>query len=237
MQKRISVLKKLNPGLKRSKKSTKWVRPTNSFVIDIKGGIAFSARAHRMIRLDPSIPMNVFRAFLKIRESKGNFSKSGSVLFENLFSARGEIGNGFFKMKIGKRNLFVKVIENKKIKQKFSPNHDLALSQFNSLVEARELIENSIYNKCFDVVAPEFAFVSGKYSFLVTDFVNLETMVEILHGKDHTLAKRVHEALPVFQMGVNFLTKKGFLDLGVHNTFYSPKTKKFTFFDLRKHFE
>ena len=223
--------------MKRSSKSVKWKKPAENFFIGVRGGVAFSARAHRLIRLDPSIPMNVFRAFLKINESKGNFSKSGSVLLENLFSARGEIGTGFFKMRIGKRNLFVKVIENKKIKQKFSPNHDLALSQFNSLVKARELIENSIYNKCFDVVVPEFAFVSGKYSFLVTDFVNLNTMSEILHGKDSVLAKRVHDALPVFQMGVNFLTKKGFLDLGVHNTFYSPKTRKFTFFDLRKHFE
>lgn len=235
--KKLSVVKKLKAGVKRSSKSFKWKNPVDNFLIGVRGGIAFSARAHRMIRLNPSIPMNVFRAFLKITESKGNFSKSGSVLLENLFSARGEIGNGFFKMRLGKRNYFLKVIDNKKVKPKFLPTHDLALSQFNSLVEAREIINNSIFNKCFDVVVPEFAFVSGKYSFLVTDFIHLQTMGDILRGKDKSLAKRVHEALPVFQSGVRLLERKGFLDLSVHNTFYSPKTRKFTFFDIRKDFE
>jgi hypothetical protein len=223
--------------LKRSSKSFKWKSPTNGFIIDVRGGIAFSGRAHRLIKLNPKIPMDVFRAFLKIKESRGNFSKSGSVLLENLFFVSGEIGNGFFKMKIGKRNFFVKVIENKRIKQKFSPNHDLALSQFNSLIEARELIKNSVFSKSFDVIVPQFAFVSGKYSFLVTDFVNLQTMSDILYGKDPALAKRVHDELPIFQSGAKFLERREFFDLGVHNTFYSPKTGKFVFFDLRKHFE
>lgn len=236
MKKQISVIKKLGSGVKRFRKSVKWVRPTNGFIIDLHGGIAFSARAHRLIKLNPNLPRDVFRAFLKIQSSKGNFSKSGNVLLGNLLSVEGEVGNGFFKMQLGKRKFFLKAIENKNVRQKFSPVYDLALSQFNALVDAKRLIMESNFKNQFDVVVPEFAFVSGKYSFLVTDFVNLQTMSEILRGKDHALAKEVHDAMPLFNSGAGFLERRGFKDLGDHNTFYSPRTKKFIFFDLRKAF-
>lgn len=236
MRKPISVLKKVKPVLKRAKRETKWEVPQKGYSMYINGGIACSAKAKRMLALYPNIPQGVFNAFLKIRESRGLFSKSGVALLENLPYSEGQIGTGFFKLHLGKRHFFLKVIENKKIKPKFSPTHDLAVSQYVALLRAKKRLKGSVFEKSFDVVSPQFAFVSGKYSFLVTDFVDCQRVEDILKTES-PLAKEVSASLTTFSAGIGFLTRRGFSDLGSHNAFYSPKEKKFIFFDLRYHYK
>ncbi len=209
----------------------------NGFEISLLGGVAFSEVAHRLIKLNPDIPRSVFRAFMKLRGTKGVVSKDKSIFLENLPLADGRIGNGFFALKIGKRNFFLKVTENEKLKEKFSPHDDLALSQYNSLIKAKQLIMKSNLKEHIDVVTPQFAFVSKKYSFLVTDFFNYKRVEDILKGKDHNLKKEVRDALYLFNAAEGYLDRRGFRDMGGHNAFYSPKLKKFILFDLRYYFE
>lgn len=233
MASKFSLLRKIvSPKIRRGK-FVGWYSPSIGVEVHSKSGIIFSPFARRLIRANPNLRRNTFSAFEKIRVSGGEVSKSGNVFLHNLREARGNVGTGFFKLVLGKRNFFLKVIENSKVKEKFNPLSDLAISQHNALIEAKKVITKNKLSDLFMVAEPHFAFVSDKYSFQVTDFYDCKTVVEIQKGSDMVLFEEVRKKGIAFDKGLIVLKQNGFSDLGPHNAFYSPKLGKFILFDLR----
>jgi len=234
MPKRISTLKKLAPKAKRFPNSVSWYHAPVRGFIPVAGGVAYSALARRLIRFNPKLIQATFEAFNKLRETESSVANVCGVSLHVLPHAKGGVGNAFYKLKIGKREFFMKVIIMHSTKQQFNAMHDLALDQHHNLIEAKKVILKNSLNKDFDVAEPHYAFVSKHHSFQVTSFHNCESVESILKGADSPVKTALLQKMDIFHKGVATLRKEGFFDLQERNAFFSPETGKFILFDLRR---
>lgn len=233
---KLSSLKKVKSAKERLGKKVNWYYSWWESDIIVRRGIAYSPHARRLKRMDSRLLKNIFKCFLTLEKNSLKNYSFGEVKLHKLDNVKGNVGNGFFKLEVGKRKFFLKVLKNNGFsKYNLSVFHDLAISQHRALIEAKELIKSSKFKDFFDVVTPHFAFVSDKYSFQVVEFCDFQRVEDILNKPKSKMAELFFEKKSIYESGLKFLEEKGFHDLGEHNTFFSPISGKFIVFDVRRY--
>ncbi|MFH1256993.1 MAG: hypothetical protein V1494_06930 [Candidatus Diapherotrites archaeon] len=200
-----------------------------TFVEGKKSGrsFAYTERARKFIRQNPGVIKDFLQAWARLLvEGKG----ASITVGETTVKFKREIGdtNGFLLRRGGKR-LFVKEFTQLPGNVVFPGDRPMHYAP--QQIAAMHKAEKILLKQGIEPIQYEFAFKSGKQSFLVSRFYSFKTVEEIQYSDEglfDALDKRRARACKK-------LEALGIADLENHNCFYDPRRKIMLAFDL--HFD